>query len=174
MSRALVLIGVASALTLSGFSAQAGCTNPLTKGAPHTVSPMVMQLLSKHLPSGNGGRTIIGTWLVSYTVNDQPAGQAFIQWHNDGTEWENINFPIMGGNICMGSWKHVNSESVYRSHVGWLYTDGNLSGYFTETETDKITGNGTYAGNNDTKIYDLDGNLLTEFAGTASAVRISP
>ena len=134
---------------------------------------MVLQQLSRQLPSADEGRTIIGTWLVSYTVEDQPAGQAYIQWHTDGTEWENINFPILGGNICMGSWKHVKGESVYRSHVGWLYTDGNLSGYFTETETDKITGKGTYEGTNDTKIYDLNGNLLTEFTGTASAVRIS-
>ncbi len=36
-------------------------------------------------------------------------GRAFIQWHSDGTEWENINHPVLGGNICMGSWRAVRS-----------------------------------------------------------------
>jgi hypothetical protein len=43
---------------------------------------------------------IVGTWLVNYG----PVGQAFIQWHSDGTEWENITHPSIGGNVCMGSW----------------------------------------------------------------------
>ena len=47
-----------------------------------------------------------------------PAGEAFIQWHSDGTEWENINFPILGGNICMGSWKQSDANHVFRNHWG--------------------------------------------------------
>ena len=34
---------------------------------------------------------IVGTWLVTY--EGPVAGQAFIQWHSDGTEWENIDLP---------------------------------------------------------------------------------
>jgi len=50
---------------------------------------------------------IVGTWQVSYTTGGSPSGEAFIQWHDDGTEWENIDFPILGGNICMGSWRQL-------------------------------------------------------------------
>src|SRR5262249_53767934 len=116
--------------------------------------------------------SIVGTWIVSYTTEGNPGGEAFIQWHDDGTEWENIDFPVAGGNICMGEWRRGNHRQVSRSHIGWLYTDGIVSGYFTETETDTLSHDGnSYAGNNDTKIYDLDGNLQVELTGTSSATR---
>ena len=116
---------------------------------------------------------IVGTWLVTYTGG--LAGEALIQWHSDGTEWENIDYPILGGTICMGDWKAVDDRHVRRSHTGWLYTNGILSGYFTETETDEVARNGSsYSGTNDAKFYDLDGNMFAEAAGTASAKRISP
>jgi hypothetical protein len=122
----------------------------------------------------NASKNIIGTWLVTYTAGGAPAGQAYIQWHSDGTEWENINFPIEGGNICMGSWKTVDSKHVSRNHFGWTYTNGLLSGYFNETETTEVARNGTYTGITNFKAYDVSGNLLVEFSGASSAVLISP
>jgi hypothetical protein len=69
----------------------------------------------------------------------------------------------------------VGPYQVSRNHIGWLYTNGTLSGYFTETETDTVAPNGaTYAGTNDQKIFDLNGNQLAEVTGTSSATRISP
>jgi hypothetical protein len=55
-------------------------------------------------------RSVVGTWLVSYTFGGAPGGDAFIQWHSDGTECENINHPVLGGNICMGSWKVLDAR----------------------------------------------------------------
>jgi hypothetical protein len=116
----------------------------------------------------------VGTWHVTYTAGGAPFGQALIQWHKDGTEWENIDFPVLGGNICMGSWKVVDAHHVSRYHIGWLYTNGLPSGYFTETETDEVSRDGnTYRGTNDSKVYDIDGNMVAEVPGTAVAVRIS-
>jgi hypothetical protein len=113
---------------------------------------------------------IVGTWHVTY--QGPLAGQAFIQWHDDGTEWENIDFPILGGNVCMGEWQRTGHRQVQRTHIGWLYTDGTLSGYFTETESDTLSRDGdSYTGTNDTKIYDLDGNLQVELTGASSATR---
>jgi hypothetical protein len=75
----------------------------------------------------------------------------------------------------MGDWKAIGDRQVRRSHVGWLYTNGNPSGYFTETETDEVAHDGSsYTGINDAKFYDLDGNLFAEARGTAVAKRISP
>lgn len=120
--------------------------------------------------AGPAARNIVGTWLVTYAGG----GQAYIQWHGDGTEWENINFPIEGGTICMGSWKAIDVDHVSRNHFGWLYTSGALTGYFNETEVTEVKHDGTYAGVTNTRIYDLDGNLLAEFGGTSSAVLIEP
>jgi hypothetical protein len=53
-----------------------------------------------------------------------------------------------------------------------LCTDGNLSGYFVETETDKVTGKGTYAGHDEITIYGLNGAMQPHMKG--SATRITP
>jgi hypothetical protein len=118
---------------------------------------------------------IVGTWQVAYATGGNVYGEAFIQWHSDGTEWENVDFPILGGNICLGSWKSVGENRVHRFHVGWLYSDGILFGHFTETETDELSRDGnSYTGTNDTKFYKLDGTMFQEVIGTSAATRISP
>lgn len=48
------------------------------------------------------GRRIDRTEVIE--IIKSPAGEAFI---HGGTEWETIDFPILGGNICMGSWQRV-------------------------------------------------------------------
>jgi hypothetical protein len=181
MKYTITLAAAAVALMASVVSAQAGCAYPgtLKAGSLHTIPAFIIPNMkppvsSAQPNSGNAAQNIVGTWLVTYTANGSPSGQAFIQWHDDGTEWENINFPILRGNVCLGSWKSVDPLHVTRLHYGWLYTDGTLSGYFTETETDKASHRNAYSGVNDTKIFDLNGNVLAEFPGTSSAVRIAP
>jgi hypothetical protein len=123
----------------------------------------------------NAGELMVGTWHVAYTTEGSPSGDAFIQWHNDGTEWENISFPVLGGNICMGSWKTVDRWHVFRNHYGWLYNNGIVAGYFNETETDEVAVHGnSYTGLSETKFYDLTGKLTMELTGTATATRIAP
>ena len=176
MNRNFALLATAAALALPGLSAHAGCVDPraMTQSATGRMPPvLVLPKAATDAGAAASNRGIVGTWQVSYTSGGAPAGEAFIQWHGDGTEWENIDFPILGGNVCMGSWKQIDFRHVSRSHIGWLYTDGNLSGYFTETETDTLNGN-SYSGVNDQKIYDLDGNLQVELTGTSDAVRMVP
>ncbi|HEY1874757.1 MAG TPA: hypothetical protein VGG67_10175 [Steroidobacteraceae bacterium] len=169
-----------SAVTLTSamyaVPASAGCTDPRS---PHAFSAMPHLLAQAATmgdqDSGHSHRSIVGTWHVTYTTGGAPGGEAFIQWHSDGTEWENINFPILGGNICMGSWKETDHNHVFRNHFGWLYDTGALVGYFNETETDELSKDGnSYTGTNETKIYDLSGNMLADVTGTASAKRLSP
>jgi hypothetical protein len=180
MKRTFTGAAVAAALALSGFSAHAGCTDPRAsaqQGAFQKMSPLVLQrpTTANRSEHESAAENIVGTWHVIYTAGGSPFGEAFIQWHNDGTEWENINFPILGGNICMGSWKAVDGSRVTRNHIGWLYTNGVLTGYFTETETDVVARDGnSYHGNNEQKVYDLAGNLLVEVPGTSAATRIAP
>jgi len=148
---------------------------PAQQGVAHQMAPLFRQgaVVGNDADKTRVGDRIVGTWLVTYT--GPLVGEAFTQWHSDGTEWENINYPILGGTICMGDWKAIGDRHVRRSHTGWLYTNGLLSGYFTETETDEVARDGaSYTGINDAKFYDLDGNMFSEATGTAVAKRISP
>lgn len=174
MKQNFALLATAAALLLSGLSAHAGCVDPRLMAANATRMPPVLPAAAtvetgeRHDDDG-----IVGTWIVSYTTNGAPGGEAFIQWHDDGTEWENIDFPVLGGNLCMGSWRQLDRRHVRRSHIGWLYTDGTLSGYFTEAETNTVSRDGnSYTGYNDMKIFDLDGNMQVELTGTSNARRL--
>ncbi len=164
-------------LSLVGMSAHASCANPDLPGQQSAVQQHLTPTFNRRGDDGrHAGRIlnrIVGTWHVVYTGG--LAGQAFIQWHSDGTEWENIAFPILGGTICMGDWRATDNDHVSRSHVAWLFTNGIPSGYLTETETDEVAADGSwYRGTNNVKFYDLDGNMFAEAGGTAQATRISP
>lgn len=173
MNRTLTLAAVAAATALSGFSAHAGCADPRNVSSQPQIS-LPAGVNANIMRQGDASALIVGTWLVTYTVEGNAFGQAYIQWHSDGTEWENINLPLSGGNICMGSWKQVDAKHVARNHYGWLYTNGELSGYFNETETNKVTRNGTYSGTNEQIGYDLNGNQIFDVTGTSSAILIAP
>jgi hypothetical protein len=169
---------VGAALILIGLSAHASCADPRTlaqQGVSHQTAQVFLQrpVAVDHSDKERVDDRIVGTWQVTYTGG--LTGVAFIQWHSDGTEWENIDFPILSGTICMGDWKAIDKTHVRRSHVAWLYTNGNPSGYLTETETDEVARDGnSYRGINNIKFYDVDGNMFAQAAGTAVATRISP
>ena len=176
MKRTLALAAVAAATVLSSVSAYASCASSqsLASGSIHQMPLIALRAPAGIDRPGDASKNIVGTWLATYIVEGSPFGQAYIQWHSDGTEWENINLPVDSGNICLGSWKRVDSKHVSRNHYGWLYTNGTVSGYFNETETDQVAHNGTYTGTNEQIGYDLNGNQLFDVTGTASAVLITP
>jgi hypothetical protein len=178
MKRTIIGAAVVAALTMVAVSARASCADQRVaaqQDSLHNAVTPVLPHISGGLGFDNAAENIVGTWLVTYTVEGAPFGQAYIQWHRDRTEWENINLPILGGVICMGEWKPVDRSHVFRNHVGWLYTNGTLTGHFTETETDWVAPDGaSYSGTTDQKIYDLNGNQLAEVTGTATATRIWP
>ncbi len=175
MKTTLIGIAATAALSLFGLSAHANCAYP-SAGNHQDI-----QLPAHHLMDHEG---IVGTWLVNYG----PVGQAFIQWHSDGTEWENITHPSIGGNICMGSWVATGPRTYSRNHFGWIFdsTTGLIAGYFNETETDTLSRDGnSYTGTNVTIFYDLANNVVPApgapspapsdgYPGTSSAVRIEP
>jgi len=173
------LIGIAATAALSLFgTAYANCAAPAFGGGQQDVQPPA----SHH--HFNDHPDIVGTWLVNYG----PVGQAFIQWHSDGTEWENITHPAAGGNICMGSWIQTGRWTYTRNHYGWVFdpASGAPVGYFNETETDTLSKDGnSYTGTNVSIFYDMDGNVVPlpgtsgpapagGYPGTSSAVRIEP
>lgn len=178
MRKIIVGASMLTALTLASFTAHASCMDPRSaqEGAPIKMAPLLVHQGSAQF-SDRGADRIVGTWQVAYTADgaSAPYSQAFIQWHGDRTEWENITLPVLGGNICMGSWKPVDDWHVFRNHVGWIFGNGTIAGYFNETETDELSNDGnSYQGLNETIGYDFSGNVLFEIKGTAVATRIAP
>ena len=184
MKNIVVGTAVVAALTLCGLSARASCVDP--RNASQPMAPLNFDDAPMPTHWGhNAGDNIVGTWHVVYTTEGapvNPTGEAFIQWHSDGTEWENINYPVLGGNICLGSWKTVDQSHVFRNHFGWLYdpNTGLLAGWFNETETDEVAWDGnSYSGFNDTKLHfypvpPATKGTTMELKGTAKATRIAP
>lgn len=181
MNKVLIGAAVAATLAITSVAAHASCVDPRVQHQPAGA------FVFKHGPRGpaggsNAAENIVGTWDVVYTTNpsSSPSGEAFIQWHRDGTEWENINYPVLGGNICMGSWKALDRSHVFRNHFGWLYNDGNLAGFFNETETDEVAWDGnSYSGTNTTTLnfYPVPpattGTTIV-LTGTSTATRLDP
>src|SRR5277367_1871538 len=114
---AIFCAGVLGAL----FSAPAGaaCVDPQAGQGSHQSPKLALDApgARNFWELEDAAHKIVGTWQVAYAAGGSVYGEAFIQWHSDGTEWENINFPILGGNICMGSWKAVGEDKVSRYHV---------------------------------------------------------
>ena len=178
-----ILTGAAGVAALAlGFAAHAGCVDPRVAAQQGTFEHMAPFALSaSHFEGKSAAEKIVGTWHVVYANTEgTTTGEAFIQWHSDGTEWENINYPVLGGNICMGSWLALDQGRVSRNHFGWLYNNGMLAGYFNETETDLLAWDGnSYSGSNDTTLHfypvppATEGTTM-ELKGTAKATRIAP
>ena len=179
MKKILIGAAILAALTV-GVSAHASCADPKMTGQGGAAEGIPAIELHQGSPGNFEGREvaerIVGTWHVIYTPTGSTteSGEAFIQWHSDGTEWENINYPVLGGNICMGSWKALDKSHVYRNHYGWLYNNGTLAGYFNETETDVVAWDGnSYSGTNETTLHFFSGPPAV-LTGTAKATRIAP
>jgi hypothetical protein len=183
MKKTLIGTAVVATLTLCGLSARASCADPRSASPQTTPSNLEFAPLPGRA-GHDAGESIVGTWFVVYTTEGSPPGsppsEAFIQWHRDGTEWENINHPVLGGNICMGSWKTVDRSHVFRNHYGWLFNNGVIAGYFNETETDEVAWDGnSYSGVNTTTLnfYPVPpatSPTVIVLTGTASAKRIAP
>src|ERR1700761_2243389 len=103
---------IAAVLMLAGMSAHASCTDPRMGDQGIQNMPPVdlhQPSMENHWHREGAAEMIVGTWHVTYTSNGKYFAQAFMQWHRDRTEWEHITQPVLGGNICMGSWKVVDA-----------------------------------------------------------------
>ena len=174
MKTALIGAGVAAALALTGLSAHGACVDPRVAAgtAPaHSGSNVLLPKTFAAEAAHSGPATIVGTWLVTYTLG----GEAIIQWHSDGTEWENITNPPLGGNICLGRWEQTGHRTYVRHHIGWIYevAGAPASNYFIEDETAELAADGkSYTGVDSFTIYNMDGTVqVGPLSGTAAATR---
>jgi hypothetical protein len=166
-SIALVVICISVAVT----AANADCVRPNgSKLGP--AAKVAVGTQSK----GNRNGSIVGLWHVTYLLNGSFFFQSFDQFHSDGNEFEGA--ALGPGAFCQGTWTQTAPGTVQLFHVGWNFdVSGNLIGYFTETQTEKMSGDGnSYQGTFDLKNFDLNGNPdpnLGEQSGTLAGTRIT-
>jgi hypothetical protein len=152
-----ILASAVCALALGGVSAQAA----MVKLPSHSASPV----------TAPGAKGIVGTWLTAYNGG---VHSAFTQWHKDRTTAQIVDqVPKTGVNIQLGDWKSSDDGSYSLYLIGWTYDDKgqNLTGTFTKTETDTLSGD-SYSGTFEVTFYDLSGNILFQQDGTLTATRV--
>lgn len=164
-------------LLLTTASAHAACGSFSGVGSRTAhMLPMLGQAESDSSESASSA-SVVGLWHVVYTAGGEIFNESLDQWHSDGTEFENANVPVAGGNICFGVWKTVGTRTVRLHHVGWTYdasTVGFANGTFTLNETNVVAKDGkTYSGEFTFTVYDLAGNQLQQVKGTMKAKRIT-
>ncbi len=173
MYRSILLSAAAIALIAGSVSAQASCGASLTA----KTTPMNLQHIklpaSEAAPLGYG--SIVGVWNNSVIVGGNTIASSITTWHSDGTEFDNVDFPPVTGNICQGVWESHGVRNVTEHHMGWTFdNNSNPTGYFTLEQTVKLNRQGTaYSGPFDQKFYDVNGNLVNEIAGEFSATRFT-
>ena len=180
-----MIMGAAALVGMTfGLGAHASCADPGAASAvvvPELKGGPLSQLWvpkSEKLEAdatADVSTRIVGTWIATYDSFGSYFATAFIQWHSDHTEWESISQPTLGGNICVGSWVALDASHVFRRHFGWLFHEGELSGYFIETETDEVASDGmSYKGTNETRIYNNLNELQITVPGTSVARKAVP
>ncbi len=192
---ALVGLGLLSAA--SGAKA-GGCAVPSKTGttssipfvSPHSVSPHRADDQDGDNPNKPGA--IVGLWHVNYTAETEsgapifppvpfPFAESFKTWHADGTEFDNVFMPPVGGNICYGVWKDTAGGIVKQHHIGLMFgSDGKVSNIFTDDEKVRVASNGqTYTGTFDFKLWPPNfeavgvGTPIAEATGSVAATRIN-
>ena len=177
--RALTTLAAAS-LVFAAADARAACGSFL---GSHPGAPVHMPMLTQAEGETQEAleattNPIVGLWGVDYTAGGKPFNQTLDQWHSDGTEFENADLPVAGGNICFGVWKSTGSRSVRLHHIGWTYdavNGGPANGVFTLDENNTVSEDGkTYTGTFTFQAYDTKGDPLGEpVKGTMLATRIT-
>jgi hypothetical protein len=102
-----------------------------------------------------------------------PSASAFIQWHQDGLEFEGAN--VAPGAFCQGTYRQAQNGSYHDYHIAWTFdSTGTVNGYWDETMIVTVSGDGqTYSGTYTRDFYDSNGNFLFEDTGTETATRLN-
>lgn len=173
--RATTFAAVVLAFMLSSSFANASCSKPdWTKAVVTGGKAPTIPFNGAGLGNRNG--SIVGLWRVYYSIGGSPWLQSFDQWHADGNEFEVAN-PAPGV-VCQGTYVQSSPGTYKLVHLGWNFDfSGNLLGYFVETQTNSVGGDGnSYSGTFEFKFYLPDGTpdaSNPSFSGTLTATRIA-
>jgi len=163
----------------------ASCGRTPYASGPHALAMAARPSAEIGLSSGQTAPTnndefdrtsIVGLWHSVYTSGGETAFESFETWHADRTEFEAADLQL--GVMCQGTWVKNAPGTVRLFHVGWNFdpTGVTLVGYFTETQTDTVSGDGkTYDGKFAIQNFDLAGHHLQgqDLSGTVHATRFT-
>lgn len=184
-----MLMGCASlgigALGMPTHALAASCGRTPYAPGPHALAVPARPSAEIGLSSGQTAPTnddelhrtsIVGLWHTVYTSGGETAFESFETWHADGTEFEAADLQL--GVMCQGTWVKSPPGTVRLFHVGWNFdpTGIMLTGYFTETQTNTVSGDGkTYDGKFAIQNFDLSGHPLQgqDVSGTVHATRLT-
>lgn len=118
--------------------------------------------------------SIVGLWLATVTIGGQTAYQGFESFSSDGLEVLNDNGSPVEGNVCLGVWRDT-GKTIKVNHPSWNYdSGGNLIGTVVIREEVTVDRNAnTFDGSITIDVYDLNGNLLSHYAGQITGQRIT-
>jgi hypothetical protein len=103
-------------------------------------------------------------------------GNAYQQWHSDGTEIHNSEGPAASGQICLGIWKKTGRSHYTLNHF-YLHSDPTTNSMDSRAqireEIDLDRGGDEHFGTFTIDGYDLAGNPIFHAEGTVHATRIT-
>jgi hypothetical protein len=189
------VLGTVLIATLLAVTASAGCvplqqTKPGTSFQPQSwQGPGDFASGSLRLIADYGDDPIVGLWRVTFTAKGNvgpglpPDGtvidNAFVQWHNDGTEIMNSSRNPATQSFCLGVWKKTGLLSYKLNHFGISWDPSvdpnNPQGPANIRERVILSPDGgTFAGTFTITQYNSKGKVLIRIKGLLSATRITP
>ena len=125
---------------------------------------------------------IVGFWKAKFVSEGStgiPDGtvidDAFVQWHEDGTELMNSSRPPATGNVCLGVWESSGHSEFALNHFG-LSFDAAQNAIGPAQIHERVVlqrGADRYDGTFTIDQYDLSGNLLAHIQGRITARRLT-
>lgn len=153
---ATVAVVLPAAAIMLGVPTQvrAGCAPPPIALSPSTAQSKPQQWAA--MPQGvegpvnhsGPGQKLVGLWEDSYTdTNGNPINfYQFELYHDDQTELEVDQSPILTGNVCLGTWKNLQGSTYGLVHPYFFFQDVNTNGEGSENTEGQWDGNsGFYA-----------------------------
>jgi hypothetical protein len=119
--------------------------------------------------------SFVGFWHAKLVKSDGSlVFQSVVQYHPDGTEFENAYTPSITADFCEGVWKKVKDHTVMIYHIVLNHdATGTPSGYIVITQRNTLSKDGnSYQGSFTFTEYDDSNTEITSFNGTIEAHRI--
>ena len=156
---------------------RAGCAPPPIVFSPSTAQskPQPWAATPQSAVDHNGpGQKLVGLWEDSYTdTNGNPINfYQFELYHDDRTELEVDQSPILTGNVCLGTWKNLQGSTYGLVHPYFFFQDVNTNGEGSENTEGQWDGNsGFYAC---TITVAIDGNSFQSKCHAKTVVGVDP
>jgi hypothetical protein len=157
-------------------TAFASCGDSLSAMAAAVPGQAHVMKQGPHASKPSGSTSVVGLWLVDFTVDGNIIQDAYQLWNAGGTEVHNPNVDPRGGNVCLGVWTRTPGTNTYTlAHRVWNYdTTGDWLGTINLSETITVgKGGDTHSGTFTLDFYDTTGTFITEVDGTVTGTRIS-